>query len=214
MKYRLLPLLLGALLLGCSANEEPDVTLYLAVQRGDIEQIDRHLHWGTDINQVFPNGRYPIHDAADKGRQIMLRKFVEAGADLNVKDAIGRTPMDLAILGGRTQAAEILVKAGAAYDPTQLLLLAAQSDAEDRDIVRFLKTHGANLDSADDQGNTALLIAVQRSNHRLVRHLVEQGADVNVANKAGATALHLAETNGALEIQHYLLRNGAVRGTR
>jgi len=203
-------LALGSLLGGCGGPDEPTVSWYLAVQRGDIAQVERHIHWNTDINQPFPSGRYPLHEAADKGRIILLKLLLKNQADIDVKDAAGRTPLDLAILNGRTQASEILIREGAHYDPSEQLLLAAKGDAEDRDIVRFLKEHGANLEATDENGDTALLIAIGRNNNRLVHHLVEQGADVDVRNRQGTSALQLSVEIGALEIYQLLIRNGAI----
>jgi len=211
LRSTLIILSLALLLQGCGAPDKPTVSLYLAVQRGDIEQVERHIYWGTDLNSAFPNGRYPIHDAADIGRIILLKELIGNGAQLDVVDSAGRTAIDLAILSGRTQAAEVLVAAGAGYDASQLLLLAAQNDATDRDIVRFLATHGANLEATDEQGNTPLIIATSRGNHRLVHHLVEQGAPINTRNTEGRSALDVASDIGATEIESFLLRNGAVR---
>ena len=210
MKSKLsLSLLLALLLSACGAPDRPTVSLYLAVQRGDIDQVERHLHWGTDINQPFPDGRYPLQDAAEKGRIILLKLLLKSGAKVDVTDAAGMTALQLAVLGGRTRTAEELLKAGATLDASALLLQAAKAGVQDRDVVRFLKTHGADLDRADEDGDTALIIATASGNHRLVHHLVEQGADVNRRNREGLSALDIAQRNDATDLQQFLLRNGA-----
>jgi ankyrin repeat protein len=212
MKYRILTLVLFALLASaCSQLEEPTVSWYLAVVRGDIEQVERHIHWDTEINAPFPNGRYPLHEAAEKGRVIMLRLLLDNGAETEVPDSAQYTPLELAVLAGRTQAASVLLKADAKLDASKVLLLAARHDVEDRDVVRFLKSHGADFETSDEKGNTPLMLAVERHNHRLTHHLVEQGANVNAANNDGKTPLLVAEEIGALELAGYLQRNGAVR---
>lgn len=204
-------ILLGSLLLAsCGEPDKPTVSWFLAVQRGDIDQVERHIHWGSEIDAVFPSGRTALHDAAEKGRIILLKLLIDNNAEIDTQDAAGRSPLDLAVLNGRTQAAEILIEAGASYDPSMQLLMAAKHGVEDRDVVRFLKSHGANLDTTDDQGNTALMIATSLNNHRLVTHLIEQGADVNLRNREGSSALKIARQIGATEISHQLERNGAV----
>lgn len=200
--------LLGA---ACSQLEEPTVSWYLSVVRGDIEQVERHIHWDTDINAPFPSGRYPLHEAAAKGRIILLKILLDNGADTSVTDAAGRTPIELAILEGRTEAADVLGKAGATFDPSAMVLLIAQRGTEDRDVVKFLKRHGADMNATDEKGNTALMLAVIRNNHRLVHHLVEYGANVNAVNAAGETPLLLAEQVGATELIQFLQRNGAAK---
>jgi ankyrin repeat protein len=207
LSFVLLTLLFG----GCSQLEEPTISWYLAVVRGDIEQVERHIHWDTDVNAPFPNGRYPLHEAAEKGRVIMLRLLLENGAKTDVKEGSQLTPLELAVLAGRTQAAEVLLKADAALAPSRLLLIAAERDVKDRDTVRFLKAQGADFETTDERGNTPLMLAVERHNHRLTHHLVEQAANVNAANKDGKTPLLIAEQIGASELAGFLQRNGAVR---
>lgn len=199
----------SALLVSCGRPAEPTISWYLAIQRGDIDQVERHIYWGTDINTPFPSGRYPLHEAAVKGRIILLDMLIDAGARVDVKDGTGRSALDLAILNGRIQAAWVLIRADAQHDPSQLLLLAAKRDVEDRDVVAFLKELGADMNATDENGDTALLIAISRNNNRLVNHLVEHGVDVNLPNREGRSPLRVAQDQGALEIQQLLLRNGA-----
>lgn len=213
MRFRLLLLALPLLLISaCGAPDKPSVSLYLAIQRADIDQVERHLYWGTPIDQAFPSGRYPLHDAAAQGRVVLIRLLLKHGAEIGPRDSDGMTPLQLAVLEGRTQAAEVLFEAGAELDPSTLLLLAAQRDSKDRDVVRFLKGHGADMNATDGQGDSALLIATRHGNHRLVHHLVEQGAEVNLRNLAGQTALDLATAGQFREIRQFLLRYGGVSG--
>ena len=68
---------------------------------------------------------------------------------------------------------------------------------------------GADLETRDAEGDTPLLIAVQRGNHRLARHLINHGADVNTRNTAGQTVLQIANNLGLGDIAQLLVRNGA-----
>ncbi len=208
--YYLLPLLLALLSSGCSTPDEPTISLYLAIQRGDIEQLERHLHWGTPVDQPLPNGRYPLHEVAARGRVVMLKMLLKHGVRLDPRDPDGQTPLDLAILNGRTQAAQALIRAGATFDPSQLLLEAARRKVSDRDVVRLLERHGADMEVRDAQGNTPLLIAAANGNHRLVHYLIEFGADTNARNAAGETALSIARRLKRPELEEFLLANGAI----
>lgn len=210
MKLKLFLILLLALLLNaCSEPDHPTISLYLAVQRGDIDQVERHLYWSSDINKPFPDGRYPLQDAAENGRIIMLKLLLKNGAKVDLTDASGQTALQLAVLAGRTRTAEELLKAGAHLDASALLLKAARAGVQDRDVVRFLNAHGADLDAGDKRGDTALIIATASGNNRLVHHLVEQGADVNRRNRDGVSAFDIAQRDGATNLQQFLLRNGA-----
>ncbi len=200
---------LSVFLLACDALDKPTISLYLAVQRGDIDQLERHIHWGADINAPFSNGRYPMHEAADKGRTILLQHLLSHQATLNVQDQYGKSPIDLAILAGRIQAAQILRQAGAEFDASRLLLLVAEQQTTDRDIVHFLVEQGGNLESTDADGRTPLLIAVGQGNHRLVGYLIQLGADVDARDAQGVSALQIARMKNLQQIEQRLLRYGA-----
>lgn len=205
----LLIVLFSLSLLACDSLDKPTISLYLAVQRGDIDQLERHIHWQADINAPFSDGRYPLHEAADKGRLILLRRLLKHQAKWDVRDSQGLTPLDMAVLSGRIQAVEILQQAGATLDASGLLLMAAERQLTDRDIVRFLAGQGADLENTNAQGETPLLVAIRLANQRLVAHLIEQGANVNARNAAGDSALRLARRKQLNEIEQRLLRYGA-----
>ncbi len=193
----------------CSEPDRPSITLYLAVQRGDLDQLERHIYWGTDINSALPNGQYPLHVAAEKGRIVMVKTLLKHGAEIDAADAAGETALEVAILAGRTRIAEVLLGAGGRLDASQLLLKAADADSTDRDTLRFLITHGADTEQRNADGDTALLIAIRRDNHRLATHLVRAGAEVNVQAADGRSALALARELGFAELIQLLERNGA-----
>jgi ankyrin repeat protein len=202
-------LVLALAVAGCSEPNRPSISLYLALQRGDIDQIERHIYWGTDINEVDPDGRRPLHVAAQSGRVVVVRLLLEHGAEVNAPDQAGRTALERAVLAGRTQIADLLLTHGAVFDASGLLLDAARQGATDRDIVRWLVEHGADLENRDTDGDTSLLIAVRANNHRLVRHLIDQGANVSVRDAQGRSALEIARANDFDEVAHSLRRQGA-----
>lgn len=204
------PIMLISLLLGaCSDMEKPSISLYLASQRGDIEQIERHIKWGSNINELDKDGNAPLHVTAQKGRIAIARMLLKHGADINLENAMRHTPLYYAILSGRTRLADLLLKEGASLDASKLLLQAAHQNIPDRDAVIYLAAHGANLEARDPQGDTALIIAIRNGNHRLARHLVAEGADVNVRDAEGNMAIQIAKQAGLRDIAQLLKRQGA-----
>lgn len=201
-------LILG--LTACSKPDEPTISLYLAVQRGDIDQLDRHLHWDTDINSPFPNGSYPLHIAASNGRVVMVNMLLDYGAQINALDRNKHSAADVAILAGRTQVSDVLFKVGAKTDASALLIEAAKIGASDRDTVTYLIKKGADLHYLDnDSGENALMIAIRNGNSRLVNHLVDQGNDINKVSSQGKSPLAIAKEVNEKEIMELLLQNGA-----
>ena len=204
------PILLLTLLLGaCGEVEKPSISLYLASQRGDIEQIERHIKWGSDINALDKDGNAPLHVAAQKGRIAIAQLLLKHGADINLKSSSGYTPIYYAVLAGRTRLADLLLQRGADIDPSNLLLEAAHRDIPDRDAIIYLAAQGADLETRDAQGDTALIIAIRQGNHRLARHLVAEGADVNTEDAGGKKAIEIAKQAGLRDIAQLLKRQGA-----
>ena len=80
------------------------------------------------------------------------------------------------------------------------------------DIVNQLLAEGASVNAArNDDGATALIMAVQRHHLAIVRALTENGrADVNTRDAAGLTALMYASSSGDLAIVKQLLAAGAI----
>lgn len=211
---RVLPVLLVLIqLAGCSEPEPPTINFYLAIQRGDINQIERHIYWKTDINQLDRDGRYPLQVAAGRGDIVTVKLLLKNGADINAVNPAGHSALDDAILSGRIQVADLLLKQSADLDPNRLLLMAAQSGNTDRDVVDYLVGKGADTEVRNQQGDTPLLIAIRQGNHRLARHLVRQGADVNVTDKDGRSALAVARALEEPDMVRMLLQNGAIMET-
>lgn len=203
-------LLLSLLLLtACEQPKQPTMSLYQAVHQGDLNQLKRHLAWDTPIDQPDANGDLPLHVAADQGRYIITQLLLDHGADPNAFDQAGRTPIERALLAGRIQVAQLLLKEGARLDPTELLYQIARHGPADRDVIGFLVQQGAQINQPDAAGDTALHIAIQAKHRVVSKFLIAQGADVNAVNQAGKTPLQLAIADGQQQLIDLLRWNGA-----
>lgn len=191
---RSIVLVLGLLVIltGCGEPPRPTVNLYRAVHVGDLEQIKRHLFWGTEINQPGADGDYPLHVAVSKGRVAIARELLRHGARTDVRDRNGRTPLQAALANGKVPAAKLLRGHGDDDDLQPLLFDLVLTGRADRDTLAFLLDQGADLNTADPQGGLPLHIAVAAGNVKLAKHLITAGADVNQADAAGNTPMALA----------------------
>lgn len=206
---RFAALILSAVLVACAEPEQPTVNLYRAIHVGDLDQIKRHIYWGTDLNRPGPNGDFPLHVAARNARVVIARELLANGANVDVRNDEGRTPLQVALIEGKTQVAQELLHHGAAGNPQSLLLLFAREGVTDRDSLEFVVQRGADVNAADDTGSAALHIAVERDNMLLVKRLVDLGADVNIVDDQGRTPLATAEAKGNRDITALLISYGA-----
>ena len=75
-------------------------------------------------------------------------------------------------------------------------------------VQRFI-ADGADVNTKDDNGLTALIAASFNGHKEVVQTLLDQGADVNAKMNDGATASMFAIKNGHKEVRELLVRAGA-----
>ena len=77
------------------------------------------------------------------------------------------------------------------------------------DILRLLVEAGADVNKADNNGETSLWMASKEGNLEVVRLLLDAGANVDKADNKGMTPLYVASYMGHLEVVRLLLDAGA-----
>ena len=87
------------------------------------------------------------------------------------------------------------------YEKEMALEEIAQIDSELSELIE----NGAHVDAVDEDGRTALTVAVAKNNADCVKALLVVGADVNAENKNGWTALMLATGLGYTDCAKALL---------
>jgi ankyrin repeat protein len=208
-RFNLLSLICLFTLIGCSQPSEPTITLARAVQIGDIDQLERNIHWNADINKPGPDGLAALHVAAKKGSLVMSKILVKNGANLEVADAQGHTPLLKALIARNTIVAEYLSRSGAKLDPNSALHETARLGSADRDVIGFLLRQGATLDNTDAEGNTPLHSAILNDQRVVAKYLINRGASLDIRNRAGMTPLALAMERKNRDIERILRQFGA-----
>ncbi|MBN1974173.1 MAG: ankyrin repeat domain-containing protein [Sedimentisphaerales bacterium] len=153
-----------------------------------------------------------ILEAAEKGDLEKVQSLIESGADVNIKNNGGWTPLYMASNGGYLDVAKVLIDKGANVNISNnwgWTPLHTASASGHQDIVKLLLTKGANVKTKRIGGWTALHQAIAGGHRNIVELLVNSGADVNVEKDDGITPLDLAEQNGKTEIVELLRKHGA-----
>ncbi|WP_257282063.1 ankyrin repeat domain-containing protein [Endozoicomonas sp. ISHI1] len=142
----------------------PDQTFYNACLQGDVDQVDKSLAEGVNVNAVMNNGLTALMLASYNGNKKLLERLLNAGAEVNTARAKdGVTP----------------------------LIIAAQKH-HDPACMKLLIKAGAKVNAACSRGATALHWATQNFNVSNIKLLIEAGADANARTKDGITPLHFA----------------------
>ncbi|CAH8497309.1 unnamed protein product, partial [Schistosoma turkestanicum] len=87
--------------------------LLWAVKNGDLQSIKENLKNMFNVNSTFKNGRTLIHYAADYGQEEICGYLIHNGADININDNFGVTPLLAAIYEGHIDCVSLLLKNGA-----------------------------------------------------------------------------------------------------
>lgn len=89
--------------------------LYLAAQNGDIQSARALLNKGVNVNVMSRTASYPINAAAVENDLAMIELLIANGADLNVQNGQGDTPLICATKygGGIEKTVKLIVDAGA-----------------------------------------------------------------------------------------------------
>lgn len=138
-----------------------------------------------------------LHLAADEGNIECVRLLLSKGADAKVKNHRGFTPLHLAARTSSIECVELLLRDGNA-DPNsedfdhRTPLHAAIGKADTAfDIIELLISWGANVNSKDVYGFTALHLAALDGLAHCVELLIYHGADVTTKSRKGTTALNV-----------------------
>lgn len=87
--------------------------IFDAVKNGDVDTLTSLITSGVDVNIAGKNGIQPLHQAAFYGQDEIARLLIQSGANIQGRDAFGRTPLHWAKKPG---VARILMQCGADID--------------------------------------------------------------------------------------------------
>ena len=150
-----------------------------ACERG-LEIIKR-IATSSTIRHADKYKNTALHSAAQKGLSDICRALVQRGADSNLRNLQGITPLHIAAKLGLEKIMHVLVWSGEGLRPT------------------------ANLNSQDNEKRTPLHHAAELGHLNVVRFLKgEQQVNLTITNKAGHTAEVVAAINEHVEVVHLL----------
>ena len=160
-----------------SAQHEP--VLMTAARSGSVDAVRCLLDHGADVNAREPwQGETALMWAAGENHAAIAQLLIRHGADVDAQSPTPEFP--------RPQAGLTVLPRGRW---TPLMYAARQGAVE---ATRTLAEAGANLDLADPDGTTALVLAIINVHYDTAAALIEAGADPNLADTTGMAALYAA----------------------
>ena len=184
-----------------------------AVSENNIDLASKLIKQGANVNYSGDYWRRSALGFAVKNENKgLVQLLIDHGANVNVQDVHGCTPLFNAAYRGNFEIVQILINHKA--DPnsgkygTPLIIAANWGYTE---IVELLIKSGANLNKKEAvELHTALMEAAKNGHKKIVQLLIDAGADVNAEGwNKNHTALKLAEVHGYTEIVEILKKAGA-----
>ena len=162
-------------------------TLFQAIRAGDRSAIKMLLKNGANLHARDQSGDTPLMAAALNGSVAVLELLTKAGADVNATNQAGATALLRAAIS--EQKVRLLVANGAdvkarSHTGNDALILASRQAGNSR-TVKFLLDQGADPNSMNIFGATALIAAAAADDIESVRLLLDRGADVNLRPNPG-----------------------------
>jgi ankyrin repeat protein len=148
--------------------------LFHAVQFGDededgLETLDLLLSAGSDVEKKDAGGATPLMHAALRGKPEMVKRLLDAGAQIDAKDVVGWTAFHFA--------------ARSAAGPDALRVLLERGVSLEK---------GKNADAPDEGGTTPLMVAASYDRAEAADLLLKAGANPAQADRTGRSAYEYA----------------------
>ncbi len=173
-----LPLLLASLLLASPITQAG--TIHDATRAGDLEQLQKIVVQGADVNEKTTNDETPLMLAALAGKGEIVNYLLQRGADINARNASGMTSLHAAAYAGHA------------------------------DIVRLLIAKGAKINDLSNRSHVTPLHVASEENHlATVKTLLELGADTSLVEINGYSPISRSGFREHWDVLKLLLANGA-----
>jgi ankyrin repeat protein len=156
-----------------SVDREGHTALFAATVAGNLQILERVLALSANLDLCDVHGATALFYSATGGTAV-LKRLIQRGADVNLQDRRGRSPLIAAVLMNRIDSAGLLLAAGAdvnRQDRHGATALFYAADAGFFELAELLLKRGADPALADDSGITPMQIAADKSFSKIARLL-------------------------------------------
>ncbi|WP_405415461.1 ankyrin repeat domain-containing protein [Maribacter sp. Asnod1-A12] len=168
-----------------SKDEDGNGIFNYASKKGNIDFLNLLIKKGVDYKSLNDNGGNAFMFASQGGRGfsngLPVYTYLKGlGLEPNIVEKNGSTPLHRLAFG-----------------------------AKDAAIIELFLNAGADVNQADEKGNTPFLNAAARNQLSIVQLLAKNLKDINAANNSRETALMLATHSNKADVVEFLISKGA-----
>ena len=182
---------------------------------GGLNEVQDLKLFGMNIDTIFADdhdfgNQKNILLAARDGASDALRVLLDNGADIDITDENGDTPLVISCNNEQIECMAILIERSKDFDVNALLMLAAKNNKA-KSITYLMDEFPTAIDAKDKDGWTLLMRAAWNGSIDVVQSLIsnyKDKIDINAQNN-GKTALSWAIIRNHQECVELLRSNGA-----
>ena len=170
------------------------------------------IRYRADLNQADTYGDTVLHTATMlKANSSIIQILTSNGADINVRNKEGVTPLAIAIQSADITTIRHLTDSGASIHTQDTNGKSPLSMAfEMNDKVFEATLNEDNCDTQDSEGNTPLHIAlINDAPMEKIQYIIGLTKDVNIRNRDGDSPLYIAASKNMEKVGKLLLEKGA-----
>lgn len=203
--------------------------LHFAVKNDNANMIDLLLNYGADPNvvawdsssfHVYTKAQKvsPLHLAAMKGNLKVVKKLVEGGADIEVKNHKGEPPIFKTLYAGQADVAEYLLNIAIEQSldiskwedhfANTLLHAAIWIPESPGKVINLLVNCGCVVNKTNNQKKSPLHIAAEFNLVEAAKALLDNGCPLKSRDSSGETPMHVSALNDNKEIMRLFIAYG------
>ncbi|EHK25623.1 ankyrin repeat protein [Trichoderma virens Gv29-8] len=199
----------------------PSSILPLASAAG-LEDLVSAILKQSDHNLAEPNPKIGnqtvLHGAIYWGRKIITRLLLDSGAEMNVQDDEGESPLQLSIKMGDPEIVQLILERQENISDDSkrgLSLINATITAGEFAALRCILLAGADCNTGESEASSdelryPIIHAATYKRIGCLRLLLENGADACIESEEGSLLYILSAIPQAIDICHTLLQKGAL----
>ncbi|XP_046546810.1 ankyrin repeat domain-containing protein 50-like [Haliotis rubra] len=193
-----------------SGGQYGGTPLMAAAEGGHRDVLDLLISKGGDVSLVDDYNNNILHVVCIGGNADIVKYVLSKHVvDINSRGEYGRTPVMIAARWGHKGVFDLLVSRGGdvalVSDHGDNILHVACYGGHVDMVKHILYKYHVNLDTRNQYGRTAVMVAARMGYVSVVDLLIRRGADVSLVNDEGDNLLHVACSGGHLAMVEYVV---------